>query len=156
MDLLSYNSSSKHPQSPIRNCEYKQNDLKILKFLTALQAMYSKQLGPLEVYADNEFGLQEVRAHLTLYFKARCYIPNYGTSLDKFVLTIDQKTIQKTIERVIDRLETNFFCNHPPFLGDETVACHTQLGVLCDLFVVDYNISTGNHAHPHSLRRIRS
>ena len=38
---------------------------------------------------------------------------------------------------------------------DDLVAIHTQLCSLCDLFLVTYNIFSGNQAHPREIKQIR-
>ena len=116
---------------------------------------YGELLREIEVYADSEFGTERIKDTLKRLFKATPYIDVYARSTTRSTLTLEQKNIRKTVERVITRLETNFSLEHPSVLGDDSVALQTQLYFLCDLLLVSYNLLTGNHTHPHSLLYIR-
>jgi hypothetical protein len=135
--------------------KYKQSEESIQTFLKAISQQYRGLLQELEVYADSEFGTEGIKNTLKRLFKATPYIDVYARSATRSTLTIEQKNIRKTVERVIARLETNFSLEHPTVLGDDSVAIHTQLCFLCDLLLVSYNLLTGNYPHPHSLSNIR-
>jgi hypothetical protein len=135
--------------------KYKQSEKSILTFLKAMSQQYRGFLRGMEVYADSEFGTEEIKTALTRLFKATPYIDVYARSATRSTLTVEQKNIRKTIERVIARLENHFSLEHPPVLGDDSVAIHTQLCFFCDLLLVSHNLLTGNHSHPHSLSYIR-
>ena len=135
--------------------KYKQSEESIRAFLKSMSHQYGGLLQEIEVYADSEFGTEGIKNALKRFFKATPYIDVYARSATRSTLTIEQKNIRKTVERVIARLETNFSLEHPSVLGDDSVAIHTQLCFLCDLLLVSHNLLAGNHHHPHSLSYIR-
>ncbi|MHA2245569.1 MAG: transposase, partial [Candidatus Hodarchaeales archaeon] len=135
--------------------KYKQSEESIREFLKSMFHQYGGLLREIEVYADSEFGTEGIKDALKHFFKATPYIDVYARSATRSTLTIEQKNIRKTVERVIARLETNFSLEHPSVLGDDSIAIHTQLCYLCDLLLVSHNLLTGNHSHPHSLSYIR-
>jgi len=135
--------------------KYKQSEESIRSFLKSMSQQYGGLLREIEVYADSEFGTERIKDALKRLFKATPYIDVYARSVTRSTLTIEQKNIRKTVERVIARLETNFSLEHPSVLGDDSVAIHTQLCFLCDLLLVSHNLLAGNHSHPHSLSYIR-
>ncbi|MHA2306547.1 MAG: hypothetical protein ACXACU_14270 [Candidatus Hodarchaeales archaeon] len=135
--------------------KYKQSEDSIQAFLKSISHQYGGLLQKIEVYADSEFGTEGIKDALKCLFKATPYIDVYARSVTRSTLTVEQKNIRKTVERVIARLETNFSLEHPSVLGNDSVAIHTQLCFLCDLLLVSYNLLAGNHSHPHSLSSIR-
>jgi hypothetical protein len=135
--------------------KYKQSEDSIQAFLKSISHQYGGLLQKIEVYADSEFGTEGIKDALKCLFKATPYIDVYARSVTRSTLTVEQKNIRKTVERVIARLETNFSLEHPSVLGNDSVAIHTQLCFLCDLLLVSYNLLAGNHSHPHSLSNIR-
>jgi hypothetical protein len=135
--------------------KYKQSEDSVRTFLKSMSQQYKGFLQEIEVYADSEFGTEGIKDMLKRLFKATSYIDVYARSLTRSILTIEQKNIRKTVECVIARLENQFSLEHPPVLGNDSVAIHTQLCFFCDLLLVSYNLLTGNHTHPHSLSYIR-
>ena len=135
--------------------KYKQSEESIRTFLKSMSQQYGGLLREIEVYADSEFGTEGIKDALKRLFKATPYIDVYARSATRSTLTIEQKNIRKTVERVIARLENNFSLEHPSVLGDDSVAIHTQLCFLCDLLLVSHNLLTGNHTHPYSLSYVR-
>ena len=135
--------------------KYKQSEKSIRTFLKAMFQQYGGLLQGIEVYTDSDFGTEEINVTLKRLFKATPHIDVYARSTTRSTLTVEQKNIRKTIEHVIARLENHFSLEHPPVLGDDSVAIHTQLCVFSDLLLVLYNLFTGNHTHPHSLSRGR-
>ena len=135
--------------------KYKQSEESIRAFLKSISQQYGGLLQEIEVYADSEFGTEGIKDSLKRLFKATPYIDVYARSVTRSKLTVEQKNIRKTVERVIARLETNFSIEHPSVLGDDSVSIHTQLCFLCDLLLVSHNLLAGNHQHPHSLLYIR-
>ena len=134
---------------------YKQNEPGILSFLINLNHHHKTLVQATEVYADSEFGTNRIKNHLKENLRTTPFIDTYGRGTTNEPLTPEQRNIRRTIERVIGRLDTQFSLEHPPFLGSEFIAIHTQLSILCDLLLTSFNIFSGNQAHPHSLRSIR-
>lgn len=135
--------------------KYKQSEESIRTFLQSMSHQYGNLLREIEVYADSEFGTEGIKDVLKSLFKATPYIDVYARSATRSTLTLEQKNIRKTVERVIARLDVFFSLEHPSVLGDDSVARHIQLCFLCDLLLVSHNLLTGNHTHPHSLSYIR-
>ena len=101
------------------------------------------------------FPIDKTEILIANYGTSKILIANYGTSITQPIFTTEDLNIRKTIERVIGRLEVNFSLEHPRLLGKEFVAIHTHLCVFCDLLLVLFNLYSGNHTSPHSLRDIR-
>ena len=135
--------------------KYKLNEKGIISFLKELRSYLGQLLKEVEVYGDAEFGTLAIKKAIEDFLSAIAIVDSYGNSSDKSVLTPEQKTTRKTIERIIARLTNYFQIEHPRFLGPELVPIHTQLCSLCDLLLVSYNIITGNTAHPHAIKNIR-
>lgn len=135
--------------------KYKLNEKGIIVFLKELHSHFGELLKNSEIYGDAEFGTKAIKEVIEVIFSAISFVESYGNSSEKSVLTPNQKTTRKTIERIIARLATYFQIEHPRFLGPDLVPIHTQLCSLCDLLLVSYNIITGNTAHPHAIKHIR-
>lgn len=135
--------------------KYKQSNREILNFFQNLFFRFSLSFNNIKILGDSEFGLDLLRDLIRNFFHGIPIFPNYGNSSDKIIISKDDKTIRKMVERVIGRLVKNWNLEQPDFVGEEYADFHLQVAVLCDLLQVDFNLSNGNLGHPHALVSIR-